>query len=335
MNKHFADLGTRVAFTVCTNSHLGQAKTMADSLVAHNLNYQVCIGLVDKLTPEIDQSFFEPHLLIEIEEIRIDGFADLLSQYNLLEMSCLAKPYFAAYLFDTYAAIQKLLYFDTDMLLFGDLARVESLLETHNVIITPHMTAPLPDDDKTPALRTFLNSGIYNAGFFAIKRSAETFRFLGWWQAYLRRSGYVNFCEGMFVDQLPLNLMPLFFEGVLPQTDPGYNVAYWNLHERMVSKRDGELWVNDQAPLLFFHFSGYHPTWPNRLSLHQNRHQWADRPDVWPLFEQYRSGLVANKHDFYIKQPNAYYQKPWHDKIGWLRGWIIVICRKILKILNA
>ena len=325
----------QIAFTVCTNSHLGQAKTMADSLTKRNPNYKVCIGLVDKLTPDIDQAHFAPHVLIEIEDIKIDRFEQLLTQYNLLEMSCLAKPYFAAYLFDTQPLLQKLLYFDTDMLIFGDLARVETLLEAHNVVVTPHMMTPFADDNKTPELRIFLKSGTYNAGFFALKRGAETARFLSWWQEHVRREGYVNFCEGMFLDQLCLNFAPLFFEGVLSQTDPSYNVAYWNLHERQVSERGGVFWVNEHAPLLFFHFSGYRHQWPNRISIHQNRHQWNDRPELWPLFKEYHDGLVANQHAFYLKQPNAYYQEPWHNKLGSLRGWIIVICRKILKILNG
>jgi len=324
----------QIAFTVCTNSHLAQAKTMADSLVLHNPNYQVVIGLVDKIQETAHKALIEPHQIVAIETINIPDFEGLLGKFNLYEMSCLAKPYFAQYLFDTHTTLQKLLYFDTDMLIFDALKPIEASLEKYDIIINPHVTAPF-NDAHSPHLRVFLNSGIYNGGFFALRRGQEAMRFLNWWQQYVAEDGYVNFCKGMFVDQLCLNFLPLFFENVLIERNPGYNVSYWNMHERTLTRRDGKWFVNNDFPLIFFHYSGYQLDKPDQLSLHQDRHDWARRTDVHQLFKYYHDGLIKNQHSQLLQTPNAYFKKPWHDKLGSLRGWIIVICRKILKELNA
>ncbi|MCU0340337.1 MAG: glycosyl transferase [Spirosomaceae bacterium] len=323
-----------LVFTVCTNSHLAQAKAMADSLVAYNPAYQVVIGLVDKIANASESEWLRPHTILEIETIQIPDFEALLGKFSLYEMSCLAKPYFAEYLFKTHASLQRLLYFDTDMLIFDAFDDIEASLTQYDIVITPHFTSPF-GDHKSPHLRTFLNSGIYNGGFFALRRGDEALRFLKWWQDYVAEDGYVNFCRGMFVDQLCLNFLPVFFKNVLVEHSPRYNVAYWNLHERSVSQRDGNWWVNGTHRLLFFHFSGYQIDAPTHLSVHQDRHEWKVRTDVQPLFELYKQALLKYNHSERLHLPNAYFRKPWHRKLGKIRGWIIVICRKILKMLDA
>lgn len=324
----------KIVFTVCTNSHLAQAKAMADSLVGQNPTYQVIIGLVDKATDKTQSEWLHPHTLLEIETIKIPDFEALLGKFTLYEMSCLAKPYFAECFFNTYTDLQQLLYFDTDMLIFDAFDEIEASLQQYDIIITPHFTSPF-GDDQSPHLRTFLNSGIYNGGFFALRRGQEAMRFLKWWQDYVAEDGYVNFCRGMFVDQLCLNFLPLFFKNVLVEHSPRYNVAYWNLHERQLTQKGGKWWVNGQHRLLFFHFSGYQIDSPKQLSVHQDRHRWEIRTDVQPLFELYREALLKHGHPQRLHLPNAYWRKPWHRKLGKIRGWVIVICRKILKVLDA
>ena len=39
------------------------------------------------------------------------------------------------------------------------------------------------------------------------------------------KMGYFRLSEGLFVNQLPINLVPLFFKGVYILDDRGYNMA--------------------------------------------------------------------------------------------------------------
>jgi len=84
--------------------------------------------------------------------------------------------------------------------------------------------------------------------------------------------------------------------------DPQYNTAYWNLHEREV------VWDKDCAtiagkPLVFFHFSGLPPEGDDRVSKYQTRYRLGERPDVVPLFKEYREHLTRNGHLEYLKLP--------------------------------
>ena len=75
--------------------------------------------------------------------------------------------------------------------------------------------------------------------------------------------------------------------------DPGFNVAYWNLHARPVSERDGTWWVAGDAPLRLFHFSGYDYRRPETLSKHQDRIDLAELPDLRRLCDGYAAELRA------------------------------------------
>lgn len=324
----------RLAFTICTLSHLAQAKTMADSLVKHNPDYRVVIGLFDKVNDR-DVSAVEHYTLVEINKDQIPDFEQLFDRYTPFELSCLAKPYLAKWLLTTYPDVEKLLYFDSDILFFDSLKAIEDDLETHSIVITPHVTQPITTEGL-PRLRSFLNAGLYNGGFFALRRCSEALHFLEWWQDRVWHEGYFNFAEGMFVDQLWLNYVPLFYPTALISKNPGYNMAYWNMHEREVSQHEGRFWVNQTTPLLFFHFSGYHLSHPDDLSVHQDRYTFANRPDVKPLYDVYRQGLIQNKDPDFRILPNAYHNPSYfYQKNKALRRMLIAGCRRLLRLLNA
>jgi glycosyltransferase involved in cell wall biosynthesis len=85
--------------------------------------------------------------------------------------------------------------------------------------------------------------------------------------------------------------VPGFFKDVHILTEPGYNVAYWNLHERRVDLSADGLQVNGQ-PLYFFHFSGIQLNSLDRVSKYQNRFNLGDLGETASLFHQYRELLM-------------------------------------------
>ncbi|AEI47379.1 glycosyltransferase [Runella slithyformis] len=323
-----------LAFTICTLSHLAQAKTMADSLLKYNPEYRVVIGLFDKVNDR-DVSSVARYTLVEINDRQIPDFEKLFDRYTPFELSCLAKPYLAKWLLNTYPDVDKLLYFDSDILFFESLKAIEDDLDTHSIVITPHVTQPITTEGL-PRLRSFLNAGLYNGGFFALRRCNEALSFLDWWKDRVWHEGYHNFAEGMFVDQLWLNYVPLFYPTALISKNLGYNMAYWNMHEREVTQSKGRFWVNKTAPLLFFHFSGYHLSHPDDLSVHQDRYTFANRPDVKPLYDVYRQALIQNKDPDFRRLPNAYHNPSYfYQKNKALRRVLIAGCRRLLRVLNA
>jgi len=71
-----------------------------------------------------------------------------------------------------------LLYFDPDILVLGSLGELYERLQRADLVMTPHVAAPI-EDDRTPGERDFLLSGIYNLGFLGVAFNDRTLAFLG------------------------------------------------------------------------------------------------------------------------------------------------------------
>ena len=153
-----------------------------------------------------------------------------------------------------------------------------------------------------------LKNGIYNAGFFALKNDEGGMAFLNWWKNRLIDQCYVDLKHGMFVDQKWLNLAPVFFPSVGSLKHPGCNIAYWNLHERTLTKKDNQYFVNER-PLLFFHYSGYSMNQPELISRHQDRTDMKDNPALKEVFALYQQTLIKNGHSEMLKL-ECFYKKP-------------------------
>jgi glycosyltransferase involved in cell wall biosynthesis len=81
--------------------------------------------------------------------------------------------------------------------------------------------------------------------------------------------------------------------------EPGYNVAYWNLHERTLSRGE-EGWRvgfvdGSRGDLVFFHFSGYAPS-VGQLSKHETRYRDKPPGDTWQILKEYSELLSASGH---------------------------------------
>ncbi len=87
-----------------------------------------------------------------------------------------------------------------------------------------------------------------------------------------------------------MDMVPGMFAGVRILREPGYNVAYWNLHERAVACTD-PLTVNGE-PLHFFHFSGFDPDKLWVVSKYQDRYTQDDTGDARKLYSKYRDLLL-------------------------------------------
>ena len=152
----------KIAFTLCSNNYLAQAKTLGDSLLKYNPDYKFIIGLVDRLSPKINYSKDIVHEIIQIEDIGIADFDELWKKYNIIELNTCVKPSIFRYLFKNNPDIEFLFYFDPDILLYDKLSVIESKFKENDFIITPHIISPLALSEHRPNEYDFLNYGIYN-----------------------------------------------------------------------------------------------------------------------------------------------------------------------------
>jgi hypothetical protein len=275
---------------------------LGKSFTHYNKDYDFFIGLVDIRIPEIDYTSV-PFEIIELKNIGLNYLDELADRYSTRELCTAVKPSFFKYFFSR--NYETVVYLDPDILVYHPFETMEKELISHDIIITPHTLSQM-DDENEQQEETLLNAGIYNLGFIAIKNSNVGKEMTEWWEKRLRKKAFINFEKGLFTDQIWINLVPIFYQNVKILLDKGYNVAYWNLHERFIKKINGNYFINEAHPLVFFHFSGFSPLHPEILSQFQNNISMERRQDISDIFHEYTSVLMNGKYEEFIKFPCYY-----------------------------
>ncbi|QRR03736.1 glycosyl transferase [Dyadobacter sandarakinus] len=310
-----------IAFTICSINYLAQARTLGDSLKATNPEILFFIGLVDALKGvSFEEGFLPDYPMVEIDNIGIEGFQEMATRYNITELNTAVKPFYFTYFFKNYTKATNVIYFDPDIIVFQPLTGLLSSLSRYKAVLTPHITTPI-GDRLVPNELHHLNTGIYNLGFVAFRRDPEISTFIRWWEEKLRYECLIDLCNGLFVDQNWMNFLPVFVRETWIEREPGYNAAYWNLHERVFAKKDTGYFVNEVFPLIFFHYSGYDPEKPEVLSKYQDRFELGKRPDLTGLFDLYRTSLLRNGNSYYRRFPCAYIKPPQVRRYLRIRKW--------------
>lgn len=292
-----------LVFTLCSNNYLAQAITLGNSLLKFNPEYKFLIGLVDRRNEFIDYSKI-PYDIIEVENIDLPGFNEMVLRYNIIELNTAVKPGYFKFLFKKFEP-ESIIYFDPDIQIFSTINSLRAELDNSDILLTPHIFTPI-NDDKILAEEDFLNSGLYNLGFIALNNTQNSLKMVDWWADRLKTKASIDFKKGLFTDQIWINFVPLFFEKVKILSDHGYNMAYWNLHERRLTIRDNELFVNNHEPLVFYHFSGFNPLSPFKISKYQNRYIFKELPEIEELFKNYSNNLFTNGIEKFLKFQNAF-----------------------------
>lgn len=291
--------------TIVAKNYLALAKTLAHSL--HSFHPEVAFHTLvidmEGLTGR-QESVGGMTLNSPTDFLEADRFRAFTIEYEITELSTALKPFFLEHLF-TKQGYEKVIYLDPDILIVQPIDRIFEALDDSNIVLTPHLLDPIPLDGYQPNEISILQSGAYNLGFIGLSQSAETNRFLAWWMERLEKYCRNAIEEGLFVDQKWVDLVPGIFEKVSILKDRGYNVAYWNLNARRLSKSDGRYLVDDE-PLYFFHFSGFNADNPAELSKHQNRIKVEKGSPLSELLRHYGSLLKGNGHDEYKRLPYTY-----------------------------
>jgi hypothetical protein len=307
-----------IAFTICSNNYLSHAKTLCDSIIENNSGYQTYIILCDKQSANVDYSFFYPSHLIMLEDLLIENMAELLARYSILEMNTSIKPAVFRYLYSKHPGLESLIYLDPDIMVFGNLHEISNEFPVADILITPHITQPLPLDGLVTDENKFLLYGLYNLGFIATGRwNSNIDNFLIWWQQRTFEQGYYDLSKGLFVDQLWINLAPLFFERVKVMGNKGWNVGPWNMQERLIVDKKNDVYIlADGSRLLFFHFSSYKFNNPKTLTNDYNRVRYGDNCFIDELYDNYYARLIENKVESFSQIRYGYLKELEHAAVG-------------------
>ncbi|WP_394781769.1 glycosyltransferase [Undibacterium sp.] len=289
-------------FTIVSLNYGAFARTLMESLIATHPDWDRHVLLVDRCedTASVGGDLFSA---MTVEQLPLPKMNEFLFRYGIMELNTAAKPYMFAHL--RRQGYERVVYIDPDILVVDRLADVERLLdEGAAAVVTPHLTAPL-DDGLEPSELDIMRAGSYNLGFLALGSLPASDAFIKWWEDKLEYGAVSDPARGLFTDQKWVDLAPGMFGGFAVLRDPGYNVAYWNLPHRPVT-RQGDAWLAGGRPLRFFHFSGFDPQNPQPFSKHQNRLRLDTIGDARELALEYARRVLSHGFAEFRKRTYAF-----------------------------
>ncbi|MDR0604809.1 MAG: hypothetical protein LBG80_10945 [Bacteroidales bacterium] len=319
----------KIAFTICSNNYVAQANVLFRSLFRTNPDYKLILGLVDKINPNIEYGVDGVMVeVVEVENLDITVEYDIFHKYNIVELNTSVKASYIKWI-KKFRDADIILYFDPDIKVFSSFSIIENSLREKSIILTPHILNPIPLDDLWPNENLFLTRGIYNLGFIGVSfTDKRVFDFLDWWEERLMKQCFDYISKGLFVDQLPVTLVSVFFHEIVKVLfHYGMNAAPWNLHERVLTLKDSKYYFNNDE-LIFYHFS--------YISLKKRKHNMYNRYENYPLLEEFYEGYIEElKQNCYFERKNieCYYKVKSH-KVPIYKKIISKVCVRLLDSLN-
>ena len=244
-------------YTSITSNYIPKARVLAHSVHRHDPNAEFHLLLSDNPPPGFDLANEPFDTVLGLEELGIPNARAWAFKHLLVEMCTAVKGAGALEIVRRHQP-DKLVYLDPDIVVFGGLQDLSRELDTHSVLLTPHLTDPEPTrqgvlDNEISALK----HGIYNLGFVGFRCAGEGLRCMQWWSDRLLEFCRDDIPEGLFTDQRWADLIPAMFDGVRILRQPCYNVATWNLSTRQATGQAPDALKINGQPLGFYHFSGF------------------------------------------------------------------------------
>lgn len=242
--------------SICMN-YLPKALILAKSLKDYNENVKFCVVLVEKEIPKAWPKIADELIdkVILAKELDFKDFDKFIFKHSIVEASTSIKGQALVYFLEN--EDDKVVYIDPDIKTYKSLDELSNLLDDNDIILTPHLTIPeIEEKDIQHNELSALRHGVYNLGFLAVKKSDEGLKFAKWWRDRLGLYCYDDIPKGIFTDQRWVDLAPAYFN-VYILKNPGYNMAPWNLSTRKLELINGNLIVNGENELVFFHYSGF------------------------------------------------------------------------------
>jgi hypothetical protein len=274
------------AITICSINYITKAMVMLSSYRQHHPQHSLYLIVVDKKSsiknlPELDAE------VIWAEDLGIPNFLQYAFMYDVIEFNTNVKPFALSKILKNHDAV---VYLDPDIKVYAPLTPVFEALDTASLVVTPHANTPIIDGNKPDDLE-LLKFGAFNLGFVGVSNCQEGFDFLNWWSDRCLSYGFYEPQMGLGVDQKWVSLAPCFFPTMQVLHDTGLNVAFWNLHERTLSKVNGQWLVNQNTPLKFVHFSSFDAQQPENIANKQSRFLKGSRPDFTEVAIDYAAEL--------------------------------------------
>lgn len=280
------------AVTIVARNYLPMAKVLATSFLAHHPGGRFSVLLIDG--DERDRATEQGLEILLVDDLGLprEQWRAMAAMYSVTEYATALKPATLRHLLRTTPRGQAVMYLDPDILVLAPLDDVFTAAVADDIVLTPHLTQPMPRDGRTPDEEVIRHAGIFNLGFVCV--GPEGVPFLDWWHDRLVTDAVVDLPRALFTDQRWVDWVPALFRHRILR-DTGLNAAYWNLHERPLAAADDGNLTAGGTLLRFFHFSGFDPRKPTTLSRHggpKPRVLLSEHPLLRALCERYATLLA-------------------------------------------
>lgn len=232
----------KLVYTVCSISQIPFALALGEDLQKYEPNTQFVIGLADRLPSDLPTVAFP---IISADELGLPFLSEMAEKYTVDELTRSLKPYFASFLEKKHQA-NKIIFLESQTQLFQSLSKTWEILDEYDIVLSPNIT-----QQRNPSHPinepSFLNAGLYNAGFWGYKPSVQANNFLTYWKERTKEKGYFDFCHGFGAEQLWLNFIPIFQENVYVQSEIGVHYHPYNWIENPLSIDENGSYVIAQS----------------------------------------------------------------------------------------
>ncbi len=276
------------ACSIVTRSFLAHARVLGETLAEHHADAELTVLVLDGSL----EARPEPFVAITPSDLALDQreFRRMATIYDAAELSVALRPWVLRHAMDSGAST--VLWLDADIAVYAPLDDLVRLTHEHEILLVPHGHEPIPRDGRTPDELEVLRAGPFSGGVVGVDARAR--RFLDWWGEPLARDCVIDTDRGLFREKNWLTFVPCYFPHHILR-DPTVDLVYWSLHRRQLAWTGSRFEV-DGAPLRSFHFTGFDPEKPERVSMYEGprpRVAPADYPDLARLCNGYAERLVG------------------------------------------
>ena len=286
-----------VIFTSICSNYLHKARLLAESVKRNipDAAFVVCL-LERELDSAITASPSFDRVVLAKDTWESGDFDQFIFKHSIVEASTAVKGQFFRYLYKQFPEEQKFVYLDPDTYVYDDFVELRDLLDSHPIVVCPHILQPGNIDMELSSLA----HGVFNLGFLAVNRSEEATHFIDWWADRLSLYCYDDKAKGIFTDQKWVALAPCFYDVVIFK-HRGYDFATWSLFECGMTEEDGKYFVKGD-PLRFIHYSGFGGVLENCIKnwLPEGAHPFKD------LYADYKAKHIESDEDNVSKTPWSY-----------------------------
>ena len=288
--------------TIAAANYLPRIQVLRDSLRKQgHTDFRVLLiehpALVKQIQRQLpDYQFYSP------DQVGCPQWLQMAFYYNVMEFSTALKPSFIR----LFLKEANVVYLDPDIEVFSPLTEIEEQLQTHDLVVTPHISRPIPDDGKIPRLLDIIRLGQFNLGFLGVRSGPEQEKLMDWWQEVLIEGASASPQLGIFTDQSWAAILVSFARRTHILRSARYNLAYWNIGLHSLTWDGVGVPQTEDGPLGFYHYSGLDRDHVTTLSKHQTREKTAPGSPLFLLLTQYLNALDASPLQSFTKKPYSF-----------------------------